>query len=470
MKKIKIFLLSLASSLGAIAADIDVTPGQLESILGDPSTDRTELKLRGAIDARDLAAIENLPSDVESLDLSGVRINSLTMPTRKYFGRTLFQAGEIPAYTFFKTSVAALVLPADITTIGEGAFAGSEVTELTIPEGVTSIGDYAFYGCPNLKTINLPSTLKTIGKGTFGNCMALESLDLSATAVREIPERAFAGSMSLADVKLPSGIEKVGREAFSHTAVSTLDLGRVGEFDAYALSSMPFLEKLTINPDAKINDGLLMDNTSLTSLTGMPEYVPDYFAANCGQLATEAVKDASGLGKYAFANTLAPETLYLPGWLTSIDRGALSGLNTITKIDVTELGNNVPSVDETTFEGLSQPDIVLWVDDEAFDAWESHPVWRLFKVMSQNQTGVDEITVDGASAITIACRGGLVVVESAAEITDVRVYTADGRMAYVASPGSPTVEIEAATLPSGVVVVAATDAEGNSKTASMLLK
>ena len=470
MKHIKIFIISLASSFGAIAADIDVIPGQLSGLIPDGAKGQTELKLTGRIDARDLAALEQLSSDVKKLDLSGVSIQSLTTSSRKYFGRTLFNEGEIPAYTFFKSEFTSLLLPREVTTICEGAFAGSSITEIEIPEGITSLGDYAFYGCSDLKSVTLPSTLRQIGKGAFGNCTSLETIDLSKTNITELPERAFAGSMSLKDIKLPQALSKVGREAFSHTAVRSLSLNGVSEFEAYSLSSMPFLEELSINPDAIIREGLLMDDTSLLSLTGVPEMVPDYFAANCGQLSTEAVSRAESLGRYAFANTLAPDVLYLPGFLTSIDRGALSGLNTITKIDVTALEDRVPSVDETTFEGLVQPDIILWVDDDAFDSWESHPVWSLFKVMSTTQTGVGEIAADSESSISIKCSDGLLIISSAANINDVRIYTPDGRMAYVASPGSENVEIDTAALPSGIVIVAAADDNGNSKTIYILIR
>lgn len=470
MKHIKIFLISLASSFAALAADIDVSSGQLEGILSDKDFKEEVLRLSGTLDARDLAALEHLNSEVKTLDLSEVKIVSLTMPNRRYFGRTLFSEGEIPAYTFFKSQLESLILPRDISLICEGAFSGSNIKEIVIPEGVTTIGDYAFYGCNNLKSVTLPSSLKTIGKGAFGNCTALESINLGTTGVTTLPERVFAGAVNLSEVVLPAGLSTVGRETFSHTAIKSLNLGGVAQFDAYALSSMPFLESLSINPDADITDGLLMDDISLVSLTGVPEFIPDYFAANCGSLDTQvALGNASSIGRYSFANNAATE-LILPGFLTSIERGALSGLTSLTRIDATALDSSIPSVDETTFEGLEQPDIELLVSDESFDAWKGHPVWGLFNVMSQEMTGVEGVAPDDATGVSIRLAGNMVVIESDATVNDVRVYTADGRIAFVASPGQPRVEIETASLPQGLVIVAAGDSEGNASTVSLLLK
>lgn len=470
MKHIKILLLSLASSFAAFAADINVSCGQLEGLLADEDIkNESSLKLKGSIDARDLAALEKLSSKVTSLDLKDVKIEGVTLPNRKYFGRTLFSEGEIPAYTFFKSGVETLVLPATTTLICEGAFAGSAIQNIVIPEGVTSLGDYAFYGCDNLVSVSLPSTLKSIGKGAFGNCTELRTLNLSATKITEIPQRAFAGSVNLESVILPASAVKVGRESFSHTKISRLNLSGVSEFEDYALSSMPFLTELSINPNAKIREGLLMDDTSLQSLTSVPSMVPDYFAANCSKLeAQEVIKDVAELGNYSFANTRS-EVLVLPNTLTKVNRGALAGLINIAKIDVTALAGSVPEADQYSFEGLDQPKILLAVDKDYLDEWKNDPYWSLFDVKSSDETGMADMPAVASEEIKISCLGGKILITSSAIINDVRIYTTDGRMAYVASPSSDSVEIETASLPSGIVIVSASDIHGNAQTVSVLL-
>lgn len=429
------------------------------------------------------------------------------MPSRKYFGRTLFYDGEIPAYTFFKAGVETLILPSNVNKICEGVFAGSSVKEIVIPEGVTEIGDYAFYGCQDVEKITLPASLKTIGKGTFGNCAALQSIDLSATKINEIPERAFAGSLSLSSVTLPQQVTKIGREAFSHTGIKTLVLNNVADFEAYALSGMPYLEQLTINPSAKIADGLLMDDISLVSLTGMPEMVPDYFAANCTDLSTQSTAGrAARLGKYSFANTAAPSKLILSNKLASIDRGALSGLNTITEIDASALEGKIPYVDEFSFEGLSQPDITLLVTEDFLADWKADPVWSLFNLKAKDANdndgdgdgdgdgdnkGDDDNKGDGdddgdddnkggnsgiegvdsqKAGLDITYAGNVITVESPSLLNDVRIFTADGHLVFASSAEEETLDIDTSTLPSGIVIIVASDKSGHNKTLSILLK
>lgn len=467
MKKFKVFLLSVASSFGALAADVNISSGELEDKI--PGITDESVTLIGTMDARDLAALEFLSPDVKQLDMSGVTIKALSMPSRKYFGKTLFNEGEIPPYTFFKSGISTLILPSGVSSIGEGAFAGSDIEEISIPEGIEALSDFAFYGCSNLKRVTLPASLKTIGKGAFGKCTSLEAVDLSSTAITRLPERAFAGAVELKSVVLPATVASIGREAFSHTAVKSLSLENVTEFEAYALSSMPMLEELFINPDASVNEGLLMDDTSLFSLSGVPDMLPSYFAANCGNLDASLIGEISSLADYSLANTLAPETLILPAYLASIGKGALSGLEGLTEIYATALENNLPEVGDFSFEGIPQENITLLVTAGSFDAWANHPIWGLFKVTANDTTGLDEIQPSEGSAIEISCRGGLLTVSSEALITDLRIYTTDGRMAYVASPGSNLVELETASLPSGVVIVVASDADGNSKNLSIML-
>ena len=468
MKKISILLAGMAVGITASATNLTISPGQLESLVGS-GTDAS-LVLEGSIDARDLAYIEKLPASVKTLDLRKVKVAPLTSYGKAYFGRTLFSESEIPGYTFFKSGVETLLLPETVKTIGEGAFAASEITSIEIPEGVTALSDYAFYGCSKLKEVKLPSTLKSIGKGAFGNCASLETLNLTNTGLTELPERAFAGSTNLKTVMLPESVKRIGRETFSLTGIETLALPEVTEFDAYALSGMPELKSLTINPGAIISEGMLMDNTSLTSLTGLADGVPDYFAANCANLdAKTAIGQVSDLGKYSFANNAASELL-LPGSLKSVDRGALSGLNSLKSIDVTSLANQVPAADEYSFEGLDQPSIKLIVGDDYVEAWKEDPYWSLFDIVASSQTSGTENIADEYTGIEVTHRGGVISVTSPVELTDVRVYTSDGRIAFVASPADTHIDIDASTLPSGIVVVVAANVDGKKHTVSLLVR
>ena len=71
---------------------------------------------------------------------------------------------------------------------------------VTIPEkvtyngktySVTSISDYAFYGCTNITSIDIPSTVTSIGSQTFRNCGSFEVKFIFRCPVPSIAQDAF---------------------------------------------------------------------------------------------------------------------------------------------------------------------------------------------------------------------------------------------------------------------------------------
>ena len=55
-------------------------------------------------------------------------------------------------------------VPASVTKLGENSFSQvAALTSLTLPNGLKTIENYVFYNCPNLTTLNLPSSLESIG-------------------------------------------------------------------------------------------------------------------------------------------------------------------------------------------------------------------------------------------------------------------------------------------------------------------
>lgn len=66
-----------------------------------------------------------------------------------------------------------LVLPANVTVIGNYAFISSGITSVTLHEGITEIGKYAFADCIGLTEITLPESLEKIGEDAFNSCSGI---------------------------------------------------------------------------------------------------------------------------------------------------------------------------------------------------------------------------------------------------------------------------------------------------------
>jgi GH24 family phage-related lysozyme (muramidase) len=80
------------------------------------------------------------------------------------------------------------VIPAGVTVIGDGAFAGcTGLTSVTTQNGVTSIGSYAFFKCAGLTSVSIPESVTGISIGDFEGCTSLTAATRDAILARQAP-------------------------------------------------------------------------------------------------------------------------------------------------------------------------------------------------------------------------------------------------------------------------------------------
>ena len=102
-----------------------------------------------------------------------------------------------------------------LKNIGDYAFYGCNSLESVVIQDskLTEIGIAAFKNCTNLKTINIPETVKVIGTMGFANCNSLQSTKKSPVNIpkgnTEIMDFAFAGCKSMQYIKIPAQIHRI---------------------------------------------------------------------------------------------------------------------------------------------------------------------------------------------------------------------------------------------------------------------
>ena len=149
------------------------------------------------------------------------KLNNLTFED----GLTTLGSGMF--YGSGATTIANVVLPSSLTTIGESAFATAKLNNgITLNSNLTTIGNNAFYNATTLTSIALSEKVETIGAYAFGSCSGLTSVDFSANKkLSAIGDYAFA-SCKLTSVNLPdntaNGVEALTFGANIFNNVTTL--------------------------------------------------------------------------------------------------------------------------------------------------------------------------------------------------------------------------------------------------------
>ena len=128
------------------------------------------------------------------------------------------------ATPWYGKDIETIVIESGVTSIGVYAFAGSEDLEsVSIPASVTSIGDGAFEDCGINTTTPLTvsfaegSTPLTIGERAF-NYANLKSIDIP-NRVTSIGERAFNSCSNLESVSIPASVTSIGEGAFRNCSM-----------------------------------------------------------------------------------------------------------------------------------------------------------------------------------------------------------------------------------------------------------
>ena len=127
---------------------------------------------------------------------------------------------EIVAYPSGKNDP--FSFPTTITSIGDGAFCGSQVAQVVLPESVTHVGKDAFSFCSYLESIVFPNGVTEIAEGVFESSFKLYNFEYPS-GITSIGARAFKDT-GVISVNLPSGVTSIGDEAFSECALYSLSL------------------------------------------------------------------------------------------------------------------------------------------------------------------------------------------------------------------------------------------------------
>lgn len=268
-------------------------------------------------------------------------------------------------------------------TLGDNVFSGCYgFTAFVLPARVTSIGDGAFQNCKYMTTFTFEdgTGALTIGAKAFSGCHALTALALREGVV-SVGDGAFANCAELVSVSLPASVERLGNWAEVQEEGSETKKYTFVSMDLFKTTGVsPKLERVDVNENNThyySENGMLFgkyekegDETTAKEVpvrlyfcpfakTGdvklpntLIEIYKEAFAYNTGVTSVSFNGELAGelfdIGENALYNAKALTTFELPVGLKTIKTGLFKGCSGLKTIVVP---NTVSSIAAGAFQG-----------------------------------------------------------------------------------------------------------------------
>lgn len=222
---------------------------------------------------------------------------------------------------------------------------------------VTEIGEYAFFdltestGNKNLRSVEIPATVKKIGRFAFNACSGLNTVVLSE-GLETIEEGAFFNCTYLATINLPDSITYIGRNILHDTKIMPL-LDQYEREDPMLPATEPIFDMSNwTNGVLYIGKHLMgvdLRKTGSFSVKEGTKTIAGEAFYWCDKLTSITIPNGVvSIGEYAFYNCDGIKSLYLPDSIRVIGQSAF---DLCDKLQTINIPSGVKEIADWTFTG-----------------------------------------------------------------------------------------------------------------------
>lgn len=246
-------------------------------------------------------------------------------------------------------------LPSTLVTVGKGTFSKcSLLTSVDVPASVTTIATFAFNDCPKLEQVTLHEGVKTIESNAFLAVVSMKSITIPQT-VTEIGGWAFKNCVSLTEFNVPANVASIGNNAFQgcvnmaninvaadNAAYSSID-GVLFNKDKTVIIAYPGGRTATSYtiPDGVKEIGFAAFNQHSITVAGSE--VEDTFLATVNIPETVTI-----LGNSAFEGLVSMKEIAIPKGVTKVGNATFRGCRSLESVDIPDA---VTLIDSYAFKG-----------------------------------------------------------------------------------------------------------------------
>ena len=301
------------------------------------------------------------------------------------------------------TNLKSIQIPNTVRTISDNAFNGcTALTSVNVPSSVRVMGVNTFRNCTSLVDVTLPNTITLLNGGMFQNCKSLTSITIP-NSVKYIGASAFNGCSGLTSISIPNSVTGIGGWAFAgctnlaeiSVPSSVIDMREEVFYKTAWYDSQP--------------DGVLYAGTIALGYKG--EMPSGLFTIKDGTTAIAGVafKDCTGITllrlpsslKYiniqAFYNCSNMSVLTIPNNVKAIGYQAFYNCSNLTEIT---FPNSLVKVGQSAFIGTtwynSQPDGVMYAGPVALSYKGNMPDNKTLTI-KEGTKGIADYAFDGKS-------------------------------------------------------------------------